>query len=107
MKPAARRTIEGADRVYVSAASLWEVAIKAGLGKTDADPGALIASIDDSGFVELPVTAAHAAAVADLPAHHVDPFNRLLIAQALAEPLKLPTADAMLSRYSPSLVIMA
>lgn len=106
LKPAARRTIEAADRVYVSAASIWEVAIKARLGKIQADPLALIAAIDESGFAELPVTAAHAAAVADLPPHHQDPFDRLLIAQALAEPLKLLTADALLSRYS-ALVIMA
>ena len=100
LKPAARRAIESADRVYVSAASIWEVAIKARLGKIDADPCALVAAIDDSGFVELPITAAHAAGVAALAQHHSDPFDRLLLAQALAEPLRLLTADAALARYS-------
>ena len=64
LKPAARRLIEGAEEVYVSAASIWEVAIKAGLGKIEADPQALAAAIGASGFVELPVSAAHAAGVA-------------------------------------------
>jgi PIN domain nuclease of toxin-antitoxin system len=106
LKPAARRVIESADRVYVSAASIWEVAIKARLGKIDADPGALVAAIADSGFVELPVTATHAAGVATLAQHHSDPFDRLLLAQALAEPLRLLTADAALARYSDLVILV-
>ena len=100
LKPAARRLIESADEVYVSAASVWEVAIKARLGKIDADPRELAAAIDASGFLELPVSAAHAAGVASLEPHHNDPFDRLLIAQALAEPLKLVTVDDVLAKYS-------
>lgn len=100
LKPAARRLIEGADEVYVSAASIWEVAIKARLGKIETDPHELAAAIDASGFVGLPVTAAHAAGVAHLERHHSDPFDRLLIAQALAEPLRLLTADEVLAKYS-------
>lgn len=106
LKPAARRIIESAERVHVSAASIWEIAIKARLGKIEAEPGALVAAIDDSGFVELPVTAAHAAGVAALPSHYGDPFDRLLLAQALSEPLRLLTADAALARYS-DLVVLA
>lgn len=106
LKPAARRIIESAERVHVSAASIWEIAIKARLGKIDTEPGALVAAIDDSGFVELPVTAAHAAGVAALPSHYGDPFDRLLLAQALSEPLRLLTADAALARYS-DLVVLA
>ncbi len=56
--------------------------------------------IEASGFLELPVSVAHAAGVAQLPRHHHDPFDRLLIAQALAEPLKLVTADDVLRKYS-------
>ncbi|MEO8124084.1 MAG: type II toxin-antitoxin system VapC family toxin [Burkholderiales bacterium] len=100
LKPAARRFIENADEVFVSAASIWEIAIKARRGKIEADPHVLVAAIDASGFVELPVSAAHAAAVARLELHHNDPFDRLLIAQALAEPLKLVTADEVLAKYS-------
>lgn len=100
LKPAARRFIERADAVYVSAASVWEIAIKARLGRIVADPQELAAAIAASGFVELPVTAVHAAGVGRLELHHHDPFDRLLIAQALAEPLRLLTADETLARYS-------
>ena len=100
LKAPARRLIEAAEQVYVSAASIWEIAIKARLGKIQADPHALAQAIEASGFVELPVSAAHAAGVAQLPLHHHDPFDRLLVAQALAEPLKLLTADELLTMYS-------
>lgn len=100
LKPAVRTLIEAADEVHVSAASIWEVAIKARLGKIEADPRELVAAIDQSGFRALPVTAVHAAGVAQLELHHNDPFDRLLLAQALAEPLKLVTADEQLVKYS-------
>ena len=106
MKPPVHRLIESADEVYVSAASLWEVAIKARLGKIEADPDELVAAIELSGFIELPVRASHAAAVARLAMHHTDPFDRLLVAQAVAEPLKLVTADAVLARYSDLVVLV-
>lgn len=96
----ARRSILDADAIYVSAASIWEAAIKAGLGRIEGDMGQLAGAIGSSGFMELPVTAAHAAAVARLPHHHRDPFDRLLVAQAMAEPLVLLTADAALLPYS-------
>jgi PIN domain nuclease of toxin-antitoxin system len=105
LKATARRLIQQADEVYVSAVSLWEIAIKAGLGKIEADPDDLDAAIDGSGFIELPIRALHAAGVARLPPHHDDPFDRLLVAQAIAEPMKLLTADPMLSRYSALVVI--
>lgn len=100
LKPSTRKLIEAADEVYVSAASIWEIGIKAGLGKIEADPHELVAAIESSGFQELPVSAAHAAGVTRLAHHHNDPFDRLLIAQALTEPLKLVTADQMLVKYS-------
>ncbi|MEN9314932.1 MAG: hypothetical protein RIS35_1325 [Pseudomonadota bacterium] len=99
LKPATRRLIASAEKVFVSSASIWEIAIKSSLGKIDADPKLLVAAIGDSGFVELPVTATHAARVPDLPHHHADPFDRLLIAQALSEPLRLLSADALVLRY--------
>lgn len=97
----ARRAIDDADEVAVSAASIWELAIKSALGKIRIDVGSARDGIAASGFVELPVRAAHAAAVATLPAHHRDPFDRLLIAQAMSEPLGLLTADRTLARYTP------
>lgn len=100
LKAPVRRLISGADQVFVSAASIWEIAIKVRLGKLEADTNALAEAIEPSGFFELPVRALHAAGVAVLPPHHNDPFDRLLVAQALAEPLRLVTADEALRPYS-------
>ncbi|WP_175877633.1 type II toxin-antitoxin system VapC family toxin [Burkholderia sp. BCC0097] len=100
-----RRLISAADERFVSSASIWEAAIKAGLGKLDIDVGKLIRAIGASGIRELPVRAVHGAAVRDLPHHHCDPFDRFLVAQARHEPLRLMTADAHLARYGLSLVL--
>lgn len=100
LKAPSRRLIEQAEQVFVSAATIWEIAIKARLGKIDADASELAGAIAASGFVELPVSAVHAAGVGRLALHHNDPFDRLLVAQALAEPLRLLTADPVLVQYS-------
>jgi len=105
LKAAARRVMEEADQVYVSAASIWEIAIKRRLGKIEANTSDLVKAIEASGFLELPVRGMHAAGVAALPLHHTDPFDRLLIAQAVAEPLKLLTVDKVLAKYSDLVVI--
>ena len=98
LPPAARKRIEEAE-VFVSAASIWEVSIKAALGKLTADLAALLAEIEPAGFRLLPVTGEHAAAVARLPRVHADPFDRMLVAQAKTEPLLLLTNDAALVDY--------
>ncbi|MHB1506031.1 MAG: type II toxin-antitoxin system VapC family toxin [Sulfobacillus sp.] len=95
----ARRLIAGGDEVFVSAASIWEAAIKVASGKLEVDLTAMVEGIAVSGFIELPVLARHAAAVSTLPPHHRDPFDRLLVAQALQEPLRLLTCDPMLASY--------
>ena len=84
----------------MSAASVWESAIKASIGKLDVNIDELVSDIRASGFEALPVTSEHAARVARLPAHHRDPFDRLLVAQAMHETMRLLTADATLARYS-------
>jgi PIN domain nuclease of toxin-antitoxin system len=99
-KSTLRTQIESATEVYVSAASVWEVAIKHALGKIDGDPVAFHQAIDAFGFRELPITGEHTLAVAKLPPIHKDPFDRLLIAQAMTEPLTLLTADDLLCGYS-------
>jgi PIN domain nuclease of toxin-antitoxin system len=99
------KTIKGADEVFVSSASIWEVAIKVRLGKMDANPQQLFDQIKVNDFQELPVYSRHAILVATLPLHHTDPFDRILIAQALSEPLHLVTVDAQLQPYS-ELVLM-
>ena len=97
--PAAARKLINDANVYVSAASIWEISIKAALGKLSADPREVLAALEPAGFLDLPVTGVHAAHVVDLPAIHRDPFDRLLIAQALTEPMRLLTNDATLAGY--------
>ena len=96
----ARRIMLGATEVFVSSASIWEIAIKARLGKLEGNPSEFAEAIVKSGFQEIAVTARHAAKVYDLPLYHRDPFDRLLIAQAISEPLRLLTADKVLAQYS-------
>ena len=84
-----------------SAASIWEVAIKSALGRDDfrVDPRLLRRGLLDNGYAELPITSEHAVTVDLLPALHKDPFDRLLLAQAISEGIILLTADAQLARY--------
>ena len=86
--------------IFISAASWWELAIKIGLGKLDADLKELRWAAKESGFIELPVKGEHTEALLQLPPIHKDPFDRLLVAQAITEPMKLITADNKLSDYS-------
>lgn len=89
------------NQLVFSAASIWEVAIKSGLGRSDfrVDAHLLRRGLLDNGYEELPITGAHAAAVGQLPPIHRDPFDRLLVAQAAAEGLTLLTSDAVVARY--------
>jgi len=100
LSQAAKSKILNATEVYVSSASIWEATIKIKLKKLEIDLGEMIESIAESGFLELPISAHHAAGVLRLPDIHRDPFDRLLIAQALFEPLTFLTADAGLRGYS-------
>ena len=102
LSPAARALLEDeANELLFSAASLWEVAIKQQLGREDfrADARLLRRGLLDNGYAELPVTSAHATAFDLLPPLHKDPFDRMLIAQAVVEGIMLLTADANLARY--------
>lgn len=96
----ARAEIAQAEDVFVSAATIWEAAIKSAIGKLRVAPDGLVAGIEASGFKELPISVRHSAAAAALPPHHRDPFDRMLIAQAMHEPMRLLTTDAQLRRYS-------
>ncbi|MFZ2234995.1 MAG: type II toxin-antitoxin system VapC family toxin [Dokdonella sp.] len=100
LSPQARALISEADAVYVSTVSLWEISIKAALGKLDLDCDVLVQRLEDAGFLPLQVTWAHAVNLRHLPPLHRDPFDRMLVAQALCEPLRLLTADSALTGYS-------
>lgn len=99
----AREAIAGAESPVVSAASVWEVAIKRPLGKLDAPPR-FSQTLAGYGFELLAITAGHAERVADLPLHHGDPFDRLLVAQALEERLTLVSGDRALAAYGVPMV---
>jgi len=92
---------EPANEVFFSAASLWEIVIKAALRKPDfkVDVTLLRPALSEMGFAELPVSGTHAERLASLPPIHKDPFDRMLVAQSLAEPLVLLTNDGVLADY--------
>lgn len=104
----ARAAIADPDNtVWVSAATAWEIAIKTGLGRLDMNEPpqeVLPREIEHGGFRPLAISMEHALAVRTLPPHHRDPFDRLLIAQAMAEDLRLVTADRAFARYGVSLI---
>lgn len=106
LSAAARKYLRAAEAVHVSAASLWEIAIKASLGKLAVDSDLLEEELATAGFQPLPITWQHTVRVRKLPMHHRDPFDRMLIAQAVSEPLHLLTHDAALSRYSDLVTIV-
>ena len=99
LKAEARQAIgEASNIIYVSAASAWEISIKKALGKLDA-PNDLHAALLANHFEALPITIGHATGAGQLPRHHDDPFDRMLIAQAQAEQLTLVTHDTMFRPY--------
>ena len=101
--PAAARKliVDTGNELLFSAASLWEISIKNGLGREDftVDARVLRRSLLDNGYGELPILGAHAVAVTDLPPIHRDPFDRLLVAQSMVEGIVLLTSDALVAQY--------
>ena len=98
LSTAARDAIQAADEVFVSAVSLWEIAIKSARGRLDV-PDDLEARLPALGFQELPVAWRHARICGTLEPHHADPFDRMLVAQALADDLTIVTRDREIPRY--------
>ena len=102
---AARALIEDPENELIfSAASLWEIAIKHGLGRADfqVNSRVLRRCLHDNGYSELPITSEHAVAIDSLPLIHNDPFDRILIAQATVEGITLLTTDSLVAKYSGS-----
>jgi len=94
--------------VWVSVVSLWEISIKHGLGRGDMPISGQEALnyFRQAGYSILAIEAEHTVAVEELPSHHQDPFDRLLVAQALVEPMRLITHDANVARYSDSVIFI-
>lgn len=102
LSPEAVALIEDQDNQLIySAVSLWEIAIKNGLGRPDfqVDPRLLRRGLLDNGYDELPMTGDHAAAIGNLPSLHADPFDRMLVAQSMVEGILLLTSDSIVARY--------
>lgn len=103
----ARELIESPkSTVWISAATVWEIAIKHGLGRGDMPVSSqdALRYFRESGYRFLPVEPEHAAATEDLPTHHGDPFDRILVAQAMVEPMRLITHDPVVARYSDAII---
>jgi PIN domain nuclease of toxin-antitoxin system len=98
------------NKVFISAVTIWEIAIKSAQPKKkDAFPFSSLEAIiyfQEAGFTSLDIKPSHAALVETLPLLHCDPFDRLLIAQALSEPMRLLTADAILAQYSDTVIMV-
>ena len=100
----ARKLIDKSE-IYVSAVSIWEISIKTALGKLAASSSDVLAAVEPAGFALLPITGDHAAHVATLAPHHKDPFDRLLVAQAQVEPMRLLSNDEVLRAYGDTVII--
>ena len=100
-RDAATMIADPANNLWFSAASIWEVAIKRALDRPDfrVDPGVLRAGLLANGYAELPIAGRHCLGLSGMPSLHADPFNRILIAQALAEGMMLLTSDARIAAY--------
>jgi PIN domain nuclease of toxin-antitoxin system len=99
---AAQSVLENANNELIfSAVSLWEIAIKTARGREDfrVDAGLLRRDLFDNGYAELAMTGAHAAALTSLPPFHKDPFDRMLVAQAMIEGMTLVTSDPAVAKY--------
>jgi PIN domain nuclease of toxin-antitoxin system len=95
----AKATIrDGFNEIFVSAASAWEISIKKGLGKLEA-PDDIDAIVEEERFLKLPITLYHGEMAGQLPPHHLDPFDRMLVAQAQAEGLAIVTSDRQFGHY--------
>jgi len=99
--PVRELLLDDENEVFVSTVSWWEIAIKTRIGKLDANLPELRATAQESGFLELPLLGSHAEMLATMPRHHNDPFDHMLVAQAMAEPMRLITGDNVLSQYTP------
>jgi PIN domain nuclease of toxin-antitoxin system len=103
----ARQIIQNPDNaIYVSHVSLWEIQIKTMTGKLNADLEVIIQQLPKNSFQQLPTHASHILTLAKLPLLHQDPFDRMLIAQAISEPLHLMTHDKNVSLYNESIILV-
>lgn len=100
IQPVSQLILAPESEVFVSTASLWEIAIKTAIGKLTADLTEIRQAVAASGFFELSIRGEHVETIATLPMHHKDPFDRMIVAQAITEPMRLLTGDRQLAVYT-------
>jgi len=103
LSPQAKLIVEATENeLFFSAASLWEISIKKGLGRADfkVDARVLRRALADNGYQELSITGLHSVGIEDLPLIHKDPFDRILLSQAITEGITLLTSDKIMAQYS-------
>ena len=98
--------IDSGNPVSISVVSYWEIVIKTANGRLEAELDEVLKAVDQSGFSTLPIHARHTRALADLPPHHADPFDRMLVAQAQADSLRLLTRDQKIAAYGPVVMLV-
>ena len=103
-KAAAQLIDDEASTLYFSAASIWELTIK-GAERTGVIPAVLSKALLDASYLELPITSDHGLTVGNLPNHHRDPFDRIMVAQALAEGISLVTHDSAMHAYPHTIIV--
>ena len=103
---AAEYILNESNTLYFSLASIWEIVIKRGLNRPDfcVDPYMLYNGLLDNGYEELPITSSHVLAIGTLPDIHKDPFDRLLLAQAISEKIHLLTSDTQMTQYTAPMI---
>ena len=105
LSPAAAQLIDDETNIlYFSSASIWELTIK-GNDRTGINAAVLRQELLDAGYVELPITSAHGLTVGALPLHHRDPFDRIMVAQAMAEGINLVTHDSAMHAYPHTIIV--
>lgn len=100
IQPVSQLILAPESEVFVSTASLWEIAIKTRIGKLTADLTEIRQAVAASGLLELSIRGEHVETIATLPMHHKDPFDRMIVAQAITEPMRLLSGDRQLAVYS-------
>jgi PIN domain nuclease of toxin-antitoxin system len=103
-KAAAQLIDDESNTLYFSAASIWELTIK-GTERTGVNPSVLRKELTDAGYLEIPITSAHGLNVGTLPNHHRDPFDRIMVAQAMAEGISLVTHDSAMKAYPHTIIV--
>jgi PIN domain nuclease of toxin-antitoxin system len=100
IQPVSQLILAPESEVFVSTASLWEIAIKTAIGKLTADLTEIRQAVAASGLLELSIRGEHVETIATLPMHHKDPFDRMIVAQAITEPMRLLSGDRQLAVYT-------